>query len=156
MPTSLTETIGSFNATNNASDGYRTNCIDRWEHIKAPLRGRRHYQRKTLTSQSQSQRLESKATYIKPLTLPTQGTDIIDTLEGYWLPFCYFVSFYNILSRSDFGIEGVVVGTTPVITLIEAVPSFIQVSKQEFGPVWARSIRLTKSHFISCDMSWRS
>ena len=39
-------------------------------------------------------------------------------------------------------------GTTPMITLIE-VPSFIQISKQEFGPVWVRIIRLTKSRFIS-------
>ena len=35
-----------------------------------------------------------------------------------------------------------------MITLIE-VPSFIQISKQEFGPVWVRIIRLTKSRFIS-------
>ena len=39
--------------------------------------------------------------------------------------------------------------TTPMTTLIEAVPSFIQISKWEFGPIWAHSIRLTKSHFIS-------
>ena len=39
-------------------------------------------------------------------------------------------------------------GTTLVITLIE-VPSFIQISKQEFGLVWVRTIRLTKSRFIS-------
>ena len=87
---SLTETAGPFNATNNVSDGYKTNCTDRWEHIKAPLHGRRRYQRKTLTSQSQSHRLESKATYIKPPTLPTKGTNIIDTLKGYWLPFLLF------------------------------------------------------------------
>ena len=90
MPTSLTEIVKPFNATNNASDGYKTNCIDRWEHIKAPLHGRRRYQRKTLTSQSQSQQLESKVTYIKPPTLPTKGMDIIDTLKGYWLPFLPF------------------------------------------------------------------
>ena len=151
MPTSLTETAGSFNATNNALDDYRTNCTDRWKHIKAPLQGRRRYQRKTLTSQSQSQQLESNATYIKPPTLPTQGTAITDTLEGYWLPFCHFVSFYNTLSHSDFGIGGVVADTTLMTALTEAVSSFIQVSKREFGLVWTRSIRLTKSCFIRQD-----
>ena len=39
-------------------------------------------------------------------------------------------------------------GTTLVITLIEEVPSFIQISKQEFRPIWVRIIRLTKSRFI--------
>ena len=66
MPTSLTETAWSFNAANNASDSYKTNYTDRWEHIKAPLLGSKRYQRMALTSQYQSQRLESKATYIKP------------------------------------------------------------------------------------------
>ena len=40
--------------------------------IKAPLQGKRRYLRKKLTSQ----RLEPKATYIKPPTLPTEGTKI--------------------------------------------------------------------------------
>ena len=40
-------------------------------------------------------------------------------------------------------------GTTPMTTLIEEVPSFIQISKREFGPVWARTIWLTNSRFIS-------
>ena len=40
-------------------------------------------------------------------------------------------------------------GTTLVIILIEEVPSFIQISKQEFEPIWVRIIRLTKSRFIS-------
>ena len=40
-------------------------------------------------------------------------------------------------------------GTTSVTTLTEAVSSFIEVSKREFGPIWARSIRPTKSRFIS-------
>ena len=57
---SLTKTSGSFNATNNTSDSYGTN--------------RRRYQRKTLTSQCQAQRLESRATYIKLPTSPPQGT----------------------------------------------------------------------------------
>ena len=39
--------------------------------------------------------------------------------------------------------------TTPVITLIEEVPSFIQLSKQEFRPIWVCIIRLTKSRFTS-------
>ena len=94
MPTSLTETTGSFNAINNASDGYRTNCTDCWKHIKAPLQGRRYYQRKTLTSRSQ--RLKSKAMYIKPPTLPTQGMDNINTLEGYWLPFWAILFHFTI------------------------------------------------------------
>ena len=63
--------------------------------------------------------------------------------------FCYYISFYNTLSCSDFGIGGVVVGTTLVITFIEEVSLFIQISKQEFGPVWVRTIRLTKSRFIN-------
>ena len=41
-------------------------------------------------------------------------------------------------------------GTTPVITLTEEVPLFIQISKQEFGLIWVRITRLTKSRFISC------
>ena len=42
--------------------------------LKAPLQGRRRYQKKTLTSQCQAQWLESRATYIKLPTLPSQGT----------------------------------------------------------------------------------
>ena len=42
--------------------------------LKAPLQGRRHYQRKTLTLQCQTQWLGSRATYIKLPTLPPQGT----------------------------------------------------------------------------------
>ena len=63
--------------------------------------------------------------------------------------FCYFVSFDDTLSHSDFGIGGVVAGTTSMTTFIEEVPSFIQISKREFGPVWARTIWLTNSRFIS-------
>ena len=40
-------------------------------------------------------------------------------------------------------------GTTPMITLTEEVPLFIQISKQEFEPIWVHITRLTKSHFIS-------
>ena len=90
MPTPLTRTARPFNAINNTLDGYKTNYTVHWRNIKTPLQGRRHYQRKTLTSQSQSQQLESKVTYIKPPTLPTKGMDIIDTLKGYWLPFLLF------------------------------------------------------------------
>ena len=56
------------------------------------------------------------------------------------LIFCYFVSFDDTLSHSDFGIGGVVAGTTLMTTLIEEVPLFIQISKREFGPIWARTI----------------
>ena len=79
MPTPLTRAARPFNAINNTLDGYETNCTDRWRHIKTPLQGRRRYQKETLTSQSQSQRLEFKATYIKPPTLLAKGTDNIDT-----------------------------------------------------------------------------
>ena len=34
---SLMKTAGPFNATNNTSDGYGTNCTDRWEHIKSSI-----------------------------------------------------------------------------------------------------------------------
>ena len=40
-------------------------------------------------------------------------------------------------------------GTTLVITLIEEVPLFIQISRPEFGPIWVCITRLTKSRFIS-------
>ena len=40
-------------------------------------------------------------------------------------------------------------GTTPVITLIEEVPLFIQISKSEFRPIWVHITRLTKSRFIN-------
>ena len=43
--------------------------------------------------------------------------------------------------------------TTLVITLIEEVPLFIQISKHEFGPIWVRITRLTKSRFISLALS---
>ena len=44
VPTSPMRVAGSFNAVNNAPDGYKTNCIDCWEHIKAPLLSRKRYQ----------------------------------------------------------------------------------------------------------------
>ena len=44
VPTSLTRVAGSFKATNNISDGYKTNCTDLWEHIKALLLSTRRYQ----------------------------------------------------------------------------------------------------------------
>ena len=74
VPTPLTRTSGPFNATNNALDGYETNCTDRWRYIKTPLQIRRRYLKETLTPQ----RLESKATYIKPSTLPWKGTKNIN------------------------------------------------------------------------------
>ena len=37
VPTLLTRTAGSFNTTNNTPDGFKTNYVDRWRHIKAPL-----------------------------------------------------------------------------------------------------------------------
>ena len=120
--------------------------------IKAPLQGRRRYQRKTLTSQCQAQRLESRATYIKLPTLPPKGTHKkkhINTLKQYRLPFYCFVSFYNIFSRSDFGIGDAVAGTTPVTIITEAVSSTSQVFRRGFGFIWAHSIQLTKSCFIT-------
>ena len=41
-------------------------------------------------------------------------------------------------------------GTTPMITLTEEVPFFIQISKQELEPILVRITQLTKSRFISC------
>ena len=85
-----------------------------------------------------------------PQTLPTKGIDNIDTkTKRLVVILCYSISFYNTLSRSNFDIEGIVAGITPAITLIEEVSLFIQISKQEFGPIWVRIIRLMKSHFIS-------
>ena len=40
-------------------------------------------------------------------------------------------------------------GTTPMTIPTEAVLSSTQVSRQEFGSIWARSFRLTRSHFIN-------
>ena len=37
VPTLLTRTAGSFNTTNNTPDGFRTNYVDHWRHIKVPL-----------------------------------------------------------------------------------------------------------------------
>ena len=59
-------TFGPFNATNNALDGYETNYTNRWKYIKTPLQSKRHYLKEALTPQ----RLEPKAKYIKPSTLP--------------------------------------------------------------------------------------
>ena len=67
VPTSLTRVAGSFKAANNAPDGYKTNSIDRWEHIKSSITKQEALPRKALTSQHQPQWLESKTTYIKPL-----------------------------------------------------------------------------------------
>ena len=89
-------TAGPFNAINNTLDGYETNCTDHWRYIKIPLQGRRRYLKETLTSQSQSQWLEFKATYINPITLPAKGMDNIDTKIKILIviPY-YFVSFNN-------------------------------------------------------------
>ena len=98
VPTSLTREAGPFNAINNTLDGYKTNYTVHWRNIKTPLQGRRHYQRKTLTSQSQSQQLESKATYIKPPTLPIKGTDNIETKMKILIDIlCYSISFHNLI-----------------------------------------------------------
>ena len=96
MPTPLMRTAGPFNAINNTLDGYETNCTDHWRYIKIPLQGRRRYLKETLTSQSQSQWLEFKATYINPITLPAKGMDNIDTKIKILIviPY-YFVSFNN-------------------------------------------------------------
>ena len=37
VPMSLTKINISFNAANNTPDGYKTNCTDHWEQIKATL-----------------------------------------------------------------------------------------------------------------------
>ena len=66
VPIPLTRTSGPFNATNNALDSYKTNCTDRLRYIKTPLQSKRRYLKETLTPQ----RLEPKARYIKPSTLP--------------------------------------------------------------------------------------
>ena len=96
MPTPLMRTAGPFNAINNTLDGYKTNCTDRWRYIKIPLQGRRRYLKETLTSQSQSQWLEFKATYINPITLPAKGMDNIDTKIKILIVIpSYFVSFNN-------------------------------------------------------------
>ena len=96
MPTPLTKAAGPFNTINNTMGGYETNCTDRWRHIKTPFQGRRRYQKETLTSQSQPQWLEFKATYIKPLTLPAKGTDNIDTKTKILIFILYYsVSFNN-------------------------------------------------------------
>ena len=42
--------------------------------------------------------------------------------------------------------------TTLLITVTEEVPLFIQISKREFGPIWVRITRLTKSRFLSDNM----
>ena len=72
----------------NTLDGYGTNCIDRWRYIKTPLQSRRRYLKETLTPQ----RLEPKAMYIKPSTLPWKGTKKINLRKrktiGQSLLFC--------------------------------------------------------------------
>ena len=98
--------------------------------------------RKALTPQYQPQWLKSKATYIRP-------SHCQHKVHRHSLLSCYSVSFYKAFSYSDLGIEDVVAGTTLVTTLKGAVFSFTQVSKREFGSIWARSIRLTKLRFIS-------
>ena len=72
----------------NTLDGYGTNCTDRWRYIKTPLQSRRRYLKETLTPQ----RLELKATCIKPSTLPWKGTENINLRKretiGHSLLFC--------------------------------------------------------------------
>ena len=80
-------------------------------------------------------RIQGNVYKAAPPTLPTKGTDNIDTkTKRLVVILCYSISFYNTLSRSDFGIGGVVANTTPVITLIEEVSLSVQISKQEFDP----------------------
>ena len=99
----LMRTTRPFNAINNTLDDYKTNCTDRWRYIKTPLQSRRHYLKKTLTLKSQSQRLEFKATYIKPSTLPAKGTDNIDIKIKILIVIpCYFVSFNNYIMTLAF------------------------------------------------------
>ena len=95
MPTPLTRTSGPFNITNNALDGYETNCTDRWRYIKIPLQSRRRYLKEKLTPQ----RLEPKARYIKPSTLPWKGTKNInlkkrETIEHSWLFHIYSIILF--------------------------------------------------------------
>ena len=113
VPMSLMRVAGSFKATNNAPDVYKTNCIDHWEHIKAPLTRQKALPRKALTSQYQLQWLESKATYIKP----SHGQHKVHKhSKRHLLLFCYSILFYKEFPYSDFGIGDVVAGTTPVTT----------------------------------------
>ena len=72
----------------NTLDDYGTNCTDHWRYIKTPLQCRRRYPKETLMPQ----RLEPKATYIKPSTLPWKGMKNInlkkrETIGYSWL-FC--------------------------------------------------------------------
>ena len=139
---SLMNTSGSFNATNNASDGYGTNCTDRWAHIKCSITRQEVLPKEdiNITMSSTMARIQSNI-YKAPYTATTRYTKKhIDTLKQYRLPFYCFISFYNILSGSDFGIGGVVAGTTPVTIVTEAVSSNSQASRQGFGSIWAHSI----------------
>ena len=100
VPTSLTRTFGPFNATNNALDGYETNCTDRWRYIKTPLQSKRRYLKETLTPQ----RLEPKARYIKPSTLPWKGTQNInlrkrETIKHSWLFHIYSIILFWLWHR---------------------------------------------------------
>ena len=97
MPMPLTRKTGPFNAINNTLDGYETNCTNHWRYIKTPLQSRRHYLKETLSSQSQSQWLEFKATYIKPSTLPSKGTDNIDTRNKDTILLFLAILFHSII-----------------------------------------------------------
>ena len=100
VPTPLTRTCGPFNATNNALDDYETNCTDYWRYIKTPLQSGRCYLKETLTPR----RLEPKARYIKPSTLPWKGTKNInlkkrETIEHSWLFHIYSIILFWLWHR---------------------------------------------------------
>ena len=88
----------------NTLDGYGTNCTDRWRYIKTPLQSRRRYLKETLTPQ----RLEPKATCIKPSTLPWKGTENINLRKretiGHSLLFCiHSIILFWLWHQSCFG-----------------------------------------------------
>ena len=144
VPIPLTRTSGPFNATNNALDGYETNCTDRWRYIKTPLQSKRRYLKETLTPQ----RLEPKARYIKPSTLPWKGMQNI-TPEKERDNWAFLVISY-LFNNSILTLASKVLWQAPHqwSSPTEEVPLTIQVSEPESGSIWVHITRLTKLRFI--------
>ena len=95
---------------------YQINQADRWEPFKSPIIGQETLPGKALTTITAS----TQNHIYKALTLSTEGTYIHSHFERALWFFILFSHFHFIrcFHYSDFGIGGVVAGTTPV-TLIE-------------------------------------
>ena len=116
---------------------YQINQADHWEPLGSPIIGQEALPGKALTTTTAS----TQSHIYKALTLSTEGTYIYSHFERALWFFILFSHFHFIryFHYSDFGIGGIVAGTTSV-TLIE--DTFAS-TRSSICPLW-----LTNSRFI--------